>query len=75
MIVPVIVGWNLQCQPTVPELGSGTSTVSVVPGAMIHELVAVMAGRVPAATIGGAIHAYPTLSESVKGAFLQLEQG
>jgi pyruvate/2-oxoglutarate dehydrogenase complex dihydrolipoamide dehydrogenase (E3) component len=44
-------------------------------GAMIHEVVAVMAGRVPAATIGAAIHAYPTLSESVKGAFQELEQG
>jgi pyruvate/2-oxoglutarate dehydrogenase complex dihydrolipoamide dehydrogenase (E3) component len=44
-------------------------------GAMIHEVVAVMAGRVPAATIGGAIHAYPTLSGSVKGAFLQLGRG
>ena len=41
-------------------------------GAMIHEIVAAMAGRVPAATIGAAIHAYPTLSESVKGAFQQL---
>ena len=40
--------------------------------AMIHEVVAVMAGRIPASTIGSAIHAYPTLSESVKGAFLQL---
>jgi pyruvate/2-oxoglutarate dehydrogenase complex dihydrolipoamide dehydrogenase (E3) component len=38
-------------------------------GAMIHEVVAAMAGRVPAADVGGAIHAYPTLSESVKGAF------
>ena len=40
--------------------------------AMIHEVVAVMAGRIPASTVGNAIHAYPTLSESVKGAFLQL---
>jgi pyruvate/2-oxoglutarate dehydrogenase complex dihydrolipoamide dehydrogenase (E3) component len=40
--------------------------------AMIHEVVAVMAGRIPAPTVGNAIHAYPTLSESVKGAFLQL---
>jgi dihydrolipoamide dehydrogenase len=38
-------------------------------GAMIHEVVAAMAGRVPARAIGDAIHAYPTLSESVKGAF------
>jgi pyruvate/2-oxoglutarate dehydrogenase complex dihydrolipoamide dehydrogenase (E3) component len=41
-------------------------------GAMIHEVVAAMFGRVPASAIGEAIHAYPTLSESVKGAFLQL---
>jgi hypothetical protein len=34
VIVPVIVGWYLQCQPKVPESGSGTSTVSVVPAAM-----------------------------------------
>jgi pyruvate/2-oxoglutarate dehydrogenase complex dihydrolipoamide dehydrogenase (E3) component len=38
-------------------------------GAMIHEVVAAMAGRTPARAIGDAIHAYPTLSESVKGAF------
>jgi dihydrolipoamide dehydrogenase len=40
--------------------------------AMIHEVVAAMAGRIPASTVGDAIHAYPTLSESVRGAFLQL---
>ncbi|HEX6230951.1 MAG TPA: NAD(P)/FAD-dependent oxidoreductase [Actinomycetota bacterium] len=43
-------------------------------GAMIHEVVAAMAGRVPAGTVGEAIHAYPTLSESVKAAFLQLTE-
>ena len=37
-------------------------------GAMIHEVVAMMAGHVAAPTIGEAIHAYPTLSESVKTA-------
>jgi pyruvate/2-oxoglutarate dehydrogenase complex dihydrolipoamide dehydrogenase (E3) component len=41
-------------------------------GAMIHEVVAAMASRIPASTVADAIHAYPTLSESVKGAFLQL---
>jgi dihydrolipoamide dehydrogenase len=41
-------------------------------GAMIHEVVAAMAGRVPVAAVGDAIHAYPTLSESVKGAFEHL---
>lgn len=44
-------------------------------GAMIHEIVAVMAGRLPAEAVGRAIHAYPTLSESVKGAFLRLDEG
>lgn len=43
-------------------------------GAMIHEVVAAMSGRVPASAIGEAIHAYPTLSESVKGAFLGLTE-
>lgn len=41
-------------------------------GAMIHEVTAAMAGRISAQDVGGAIHAYPTLSESVKEAFQQL---
>lgn len=41
-------------------------------GAMIHEIVAVMAGHVPAEAVAHAIHAYPTLSESVKSAFQSL---
>jgi pyruvate/2-oxoglutarate dehydrogenase complex dihydrolipoamide dehydrogenase (E3) component len=41
-------------------------------GAMIHEIVAVMAERATAEHAGAAIHAYPTLSESVKGAFRSL---
>jgi pyruvate/2-oxoglutarate dehydrogenase complex dihydrolipoamide dehydrogenase (E3) component len=44
-------------------------------GAMIHEIVAAMAGKLTAATVGRAVHAYPTLSESVKSAFLELAQG
>jgi pyruvate/2-oxoglutarate dehydrogenase complex dihydrolipoamide dehydrogenase (E3) component len=43
-------------------------------GAMIHEVVVAMAGGVPASAVGGAIHAYPTLSESVKGTFAQLAE-
>lgn len=43
-------------------------------GAMIHELVALMAGHVPARTGAEAIHAYPTLSESVRGALLGLDR-
>jgi pyruvate/2-oxoglutarate dehydrogenase complex dihydrolipoamide dehydrogenase (E3) component len=35
---------------------------------MIHELVAMMAADAPAAAGAAAIHAYPTLSESVKAA-------
>lgn len=50
----------------------GGHIVAEEAGAMIHEIVAAMAGRVPAAAIGEAIHAYPTLSESVRGAFLTL---
>ncbi len=50
----------------------GGHIVSDEAGAMIHEVVAVMAGRVPARAIGDAIHAYPTRSESVKGAFEEL---
>ncbi len=44
-------------------------------GAMIHEIVALMAARAPAAAAGAAIHAYPTLSETVKGALLGLAEG
>jgi pyruvate/2-oxoglutarate dehydrogenase complex dihydrolipoamide dehydrogenase (E3) component len=50
----------------------GGHVVGEEAGAMIHEIAAAMAGRVPAGVIGDAIHAYPTLSESVKGAFEQL---
>ena len=41
-------------------------------GAMIHEIVAVMAQRSSGERAGAAIHAYPTLSESVKGALMGL---
>ena len=50
----------------------GGHIVSDAAGAMIHEVVALMAGRLGAPTIGDAIHAYPTLSESVKAAAAQL---
>jgi len=43
-------------------------------GEMLHEVVAAMAGRVHPKLIGEAIHAYPTLSESVKSAFAQLAE-
>jgi pyruvate/2-oxoglutarate dehydrogenase complex dihydrolipoamide dehydrogenase (E3) component len=38
-------------------------------GELIHEIVAVMVGRVPPRTAGDAIHAYPTLALTVRGAF------
>jgi pyruvate/2-oxoglutarate dehydrogenase complex dihydrolipoamide dehydrogenase (E3) component len=41
-------------------------------GVMIHEVVAMMAGRLEARTIANAIHAYPTLSESVNAAAVDL---
>ena len=43
-------------------------------GDLIHEIVAVMAGKIPIEVAGEAIHAYPTVSETVKGAFLQLAE-
>jgi pyruvate/2-oxoglutarate dehydrogenase complex dihydrolipoamide dehydrogenase (E3) component len=43
-------------------------------GAMIHEVAVAMAGHVPIPTVADAIHAYPTLSESVKGAFVRLAE-
>jgi pyruvate/2-oxoglutarate dehydrogenase complex dihydrolipoamide dehydrogenase (E3) component len=43
-------------------------------GAMIHEIVAMMAARSTAEAVARAIHAYPTLSESVKGALLGIKE-
>jgi pyruvate/2-oxoglutarate dehydrogenase complex dihydrolipoamide dehydrogenase (E3) component len=41
-------------------------------GELIHQVVAVMAAGTKAGPVGEAIHAYPTWSESLKGAWLQL---
>lgn len=41
-------------------------------GELIHEIVAVMAGRVHARDVGSAIHAYPTTSQSVRRAFSRI---
>lgn len=43
-------------------------------GEMIHEIVVAMAGRVPVRAAANAIHAYPTVSETVRGAFGQLAE-
>jgi pyruvate/2-oxoglutarate dehydrogenase complex dihydrolipoamide dehydrogenase (E3) component len=50
----------------------GGHIVGADAGAMIHEVVAAMIGRVPPAAMGEAIHAYPTFSETVRGAFQEL---
>jgi pyruvate/2-oxoglutarate dehydrogenase complex dihydrolipoamide dehydrogenase (E3) component len=52
----------------------GGHIVSETAGDMIHEVVAAMAARAPIDAVGEAIHSYPTLSESVKGAFLGLAE-
>ena len=41
-------------------------------GDLIHQVVAVMAGKIPSRTVARAIHAYPTLSEQVRAAFAEL---
>jgi pyruvate/2-oxoglutarate dehydrogenase complex dihydrolipoamide dehydrogenase (E3) component len=48
----------------------GAHVVSDEAGAMIHELVALMAARAPASAGARAIHAYPTRSEAVQAALL-----
>ena len=49
----------------------GGHIVGAGAGEMIHEIVAIMASRGKAGPAGRAIHAYPTLSETVKGALEQ----
>jgi dihydrolipoamide dehydrogenase len=48
----------------------GAHLVSDEAGAMLHELVAVMAVRATADAVARAIHAYPTRSEAVQAALL-----
>ena len=43
-------------------------------GELVHEIAIAMSARVPAPTVGETIHAYPTLSESVGGAFARLAE-
>ncbi len=43
-------------------------------GEMIHEIVVAMAGRVPLRAAADTIHAYPTISEAVGGAFGRLAE-
>jgi pyruvate/2-oxoglutarate dehydrogenase complex dihydrolipoamide dehydrogenase (E3) component len=46
----------------------GCHIVAETAGDMIHEAVAIMAGRVPVAGVAHAMHAYPTLSELMRTA-------
>jgi mercuric reductase len=46
----------------------GCHIVAETAGDMIHEAVAIMAGRVPVAGVARAMHAYPTLSELMRTA-------
>jgi pyruvate/2-oxoglutarate dehydrogenase complex dihydrolipoamide dehydrogenase (E3) component len=41
-------------------------------GELIHQVVATMAGRLPASALGDAVFAYPTLSEQVRWVFREL---
>ena len=50
----------------------GGHVVAERAGELIHEIVAVMAGRVTPREIGSAIHAYPTTSQSVRAAFSRI---
>jgi pyruvate/2-oxoglutarate dehydrogenase complex dihydrolipoamide dehydrogenase (E3) component len=52
----------------------GGHIVGTEAGAMIHEVVALMAARTPATVAGEAIHAYPTRSEALKGALQTLAE-
>ena len=47
----------------------GGHAVATEAAAMIHEIAVAMAADVPAEVVAATVHAYPTLSESVKGAF------
>lgn len=49
----------------------GCHIVAETAGDMIHEAVAIMAGRVPVAVAARAMHAYPTLSEMMRTALAQ----
>jgi len=49
----------------------GCHIVAETAGDMIHEAVAIMAGRVPVRAVALAMHAYPTLSELVRTALRQ----
>jgi len=50
----------------------GCHIVCEAAGEMIHEAVAIMAGRVPASVVAAEMHAYPTYSELIRSALSQV---
>ncbi len=64
---------KLVADPRTGELLGG-HIVGDAAGEMIHEVVIAMACRVPARAVADAVHAYPTTSEAVRGAFGQLAE-
>jgi pyruvate/2-oxoglutarate dehydrogenase complex dihydrolipoamide dehydrogenase (E3) component len=63
---------KLVAERTTGELLGG-HVVAAEAGSMIHEVVAIMSLRVTAPAVARAIHAYPTLSESVRAALIGIE--
>ena len=53
----------------------GCHVVAETAGDMIHEAVAMMAGRVPVQAVAAAMHAYPTLSELMRSALAEAAEG
>ena len=53
----------------------GCHIVAETAGDMIHEAVAIMAGRVPVGVVARTMHAYPTLSELMRTALGQAARG
>jgi pyruvate/2-oxoglutarate dehydrogenase complex dihydrolipoamide dehydrogenase (E3) component len=49
----------------------GCAIVGETAGDMLHEAVAMLAGRVPVATVARAMHAYPTYSELMRSALAE----
>jgi pyruvate/2-oxoglutarate dehydrogenase complex dihydrolipoamide dehydrogenase (E3) component len=64
---------KLVADPQTGELLGG-HIVGEEAGALIHQVVLMMAARTTAPAVARAIHAYPTLSESVKGALLGIDE-
>lgn len=73
-----IDGWEFGLVKLIADRATGEllggHIVGEEAGSLIHEVVVAMAARVPARIVADAIHAYPTLAESVKSAFIGLAE-